>query len=92
MTGLLIRGARPVLFRSRSELGRLRARGPADRAGLSAPPAPDGPTDLRIEAGTVLEMGPALARHGGEEILDAGGAFVIPGLWDAHALLPYGSD
>ena len=87
MSGLLIRGARPVLFRSRSKLGRLRARGPADRAGLSAPPAPGGPTDLRIEAGAVVEMGPALARHGGEEVLDAGGAFVIPGLWDAHAHL-----
>ncbi|QKD79636.1 amidohydrolase [Actinomyces marmotae] len=84
MSGLLIRGARPVRFRGRRELGRLRA---AARAGLNEPPAPGGPTDLRIEAGAVVEMGPALARHDGEEVLDAGGAWLIPGLWDAHAHL-----
>ncbi|ARD41787.1 hypothetical protein B6G06_05120 [Actinomyces gaoshouyii] len=32
-------------------------------------------------------MGPALAHRDGEEVLDAGGAWLIPGLWDAHAHL-----
>ena len=87
MTGLLIRGARPVRFRSRSDLGRLRAAGAAARAELGAPPAPGEPVDLRINDGAVVEMGTGLARHDGEEVLDAGGAFLIPGLWDAHAHL-----
>lgn len=87
MTGLLIRGARPVRFRSRSDLGRLRAAGAAARAELGAPPAPGEPVDLRIKDGAVVEMGTGLARHDGEEVLDAGGAFLIPGLWDAHAHL-----
>ncbi|HHU39948.1 MAG TPA: amidohydrolase [Propionibacterium sp.] len=41
------------------------------------------PGDVRIRDGLIVEVGPGLA-PGGEPVLDAGGSFLIPGLWDAH--------
>lgn len=84
MDTLVIRGARIVPFRDRRELGRLRASG--GPLALASPPAPSDPLDLRIADGRVIETGPGLPRRG-EEVLDAGGALLIPGLWDAHAHL-----
>lgn len=41
------------------------------------------PVDLRLAGGVVAETGRGLA-SAGEPELDAGGHWVIPGLWDAH--------
>ncbi len=43
--------------------------------------------DLRIENGVVHEIGEHLAPLAGEEVIDAGGAFVAPGLIDMHVHL-----
>ena len=46
-------------------------------------PAPTEPFDVRIEAGRVAEIGPRLAASG-ERVIEADGAWLIPGLWDHH--------
>lgn len=46
-----------------------------------------GTTDLRLDAGRVVEIGPGLARRRGEELVDADGGAVIPGLHDHHVHL-----
>lgn len=80
---LLIRHARPVLFRSQAELSRLRASGTTTPA-----PAVGEPVDLLMEGGVVRDIGPDLsAAADGAEVLDVEGAFLIPGLWDGHAHL-----
>ncbi|RJF44831.1 amidohydrolase [Actinomyces sp. 2119] len=43
-------------------------------------------TDIRVTAGRVTQVGPGLPYHG-EQVLDVQGAYVIPGLWDAHVHL-----
>ena len=87
MTSLLLRHVRPVLFRSRRRLGRLRA---ATRTAPSIAPdrtrPPLEPIDIRVTGGAVTEIGSDLEPRG-ERVLDAEGAFIIPGLWDAHAHL-----
>ena len=40
--------------------------------------------DIRVRAGLVARIAPALDRLPGEEVLDCGGAAVIPGLCDHH--------
>ncbi|SPT52443.1 N-substituted formamide deformylase precursor [Actinomyces bovis] len=87
MPSLLLRHVRPLQFRTRTELGRLRAAGavPAS-AHPSTTELGRNPVDLRIVNGVVTELGPHL-EHRGEALLDAEGALVIPGLWDAHAHL-----
>jgi predicted amidohydrolase YtcJ len=40
--------------------------------------------DVRTVGGRIAEVGPALARHPGEEVVDARGGAVIPALWDHH--------
>lgn len=40
--------------------------------------------DVLIRDGIIAEVGERLAVPEGAEVLDAGGAFAIPGLWDAH--------
>ena len=88
MASLLLHHVRPVRFRGRRRLGRLRA---AAR-GLPGPPAAErartrpAPVDIRVDDGVVTEVGPDL-EPGGEPVLDVEGAFVVPGLWDAHAHL-----
>ena len=82
---LLIRDARIVPFRSRTELGALR-RGGSVPSSLDTPPCPGEPGDVRVAGGRVVEVGRGL-RAPGAQVLDAGGAFLIPGLWDAHAHL-----
>lgn len=46
--------------------------------------APGRPVDLRIVGGRVTEVAPTLTRYAGESVLDAGGRWAIPGLWDQH--------
>ena len=82
---LLIKDARIVPFRSRTELGALR-RGDPHPGALAAPPPPGEPVDVRIKAGRVVEVGQGLSAPG-TRVLDAEGSFLIPGLWDAHAHL-----
>lgn len=81
---LLITDARIVRFRSRSALARLRA------ADAGAPPphpaASPEPVDVRLRDGVVVGIGHGLASQG-DEVLEAAGAFLVPGLWDAHAHL-----
>lgn len=70
---LLLRRARPV---------------PVSAGSGGVPPAvPDRPVDLRIADGVVVEVAPDLRRSTGEEELDAGGRFLLPGLWDTHVHL-----
>lgn len=40
--------------------------------------------DILIRDGVIAEVGEGLAAGEGAEVYDAGGAFAIPGLWDAH--------
>ena len=82
---LLIRDARIVPFRSRTELGALRRDG-SGPGSLDTPPCPGEPGDVHVAGGRVVEVGRGL-RVPGAQVLDAGGAFLIPGLWDAHAHL-----
>ena len=44
----------------------------------------DGPVDLLVDAGTVVEVGPGLDRPAGAQELDGGGRWAMPGLWDQH--------
>lgn len=46
--------------------------------------APDAPVDLRISGGRVTEVGPSLRPYAAEQVLEAGGRWAVPGLWDAH--------
>ena len=82
---LLIRDARIAPFRSRTELGALRRDG-SGPGSLDTPPCPGEPGDVHVAGGRVVEVGRGL-RAPGAQVLDAGGAFLIPGLWDAHAHL-----
>ena len=82
---LLLRDVRIVPFRTRTELGALRRRG-SQPGGLDTPPTPREPVDVRVAQGQVIEVGPGLSTAG-ERVLEADGAFLVPGLWDAHAHL-----
>ena len=46
-----------------------------------------GPVDLLVEAGRIRDVDHALPRPPGIPELDAGGRWVIPGLWDQHTHL-----
>lgn len=39
---------------------------------------------MRLRDGVIVEIAPRLQAASGEEVVDAGGAFAIPGLWDQH--------
>src|SRR5690606_28123330 len=43
--------------------------------------------DLRFRNGEIVEMGPSLSADPGENLINAQGAFVIPGLIQAHTHL-----
>lgn len=45
------------------------------------------PVSLRIAGGTVVETGSHLVPEAGDEVIDADGRWVIPGLWDQHVHL-----
>jgi len=44
----------------------------------------DDPVDLRIQRGRVTEVGQGLPTYAAEQVIEAGGRWAIPGLWDAH--------
>ena len=46
-----------------------------------------GPVDVRLEGGRVTEVGPSLPTRDGEDSHDAGGRWLMPGLWDQHVHL-----
>ncbi len=46
--------------------------------------APAGTVDLRLEEGRIRELAPTLAPVAGDELVELGGRWVVPGLWDAH--------
>jgi predicted amidohydrolase YtcJ len=50
-------------------------------------PAPSRPVDLRLRDGRVQEVGPRLSPRADEDVLEADGRWVVPGLWDAHVHL-----
>lgn len=50
-------------------------------------PAPDGEVDVRIVGDRVVEVSHALAPNADDEVLDAEGRWLIPGLWDQHVHL-----
>lgn len=43
--------------------------------------------DIRVCGSKITEMAPALAPEEGEEVLDASGSYITPGLIDAHSHL-----
>jgi predicted amidohydrolase YtcJ len=49
--------------------------------------APDGPVDVLVEQGAVTTVGPGVERPAGVAEVDAGGRWMIPGLWDQHTHL-----
>lgn len=56
------------------------------RGGRAIDPANliDGPADVRLSGGAVVEVGPDLPPSSGETVLDVSGAVVTPGLIDMH--------
>ncbi|WP_227487941.1 amidohydrolase [Brachybacterium subflavum] len=50
----------------------------------ASPASPVSPVCVRMRDGMITEVGPDLAAAPGEEILEAGGALAVPGLWDHH--------
>jgi hypothetical protein len=50
-------------------------------------PAPDGPVDVRLDGHRVVTVLAGLAPQRGEDVLDAAGRWLVPGLWDAHVHL-----
>ena len=50
-------------------------------------PVPGTVVDLRIAGGVVTGVRPGLRPERGEDVLDAGGRWLVPGLWDAHVHL-----
>ena len=46
-----------------------------------------GPVDVRVRDGRVVEVAAGLSAGGGEGTYDAGGAWLMPGLWDQHVHL-----
>lgn len=48
---------------------------------------PDGPVDVAIEGGIVTAVGYDVERPAGSEVVEAGGRWLIPGLWDQHVHL-----
>ena len=48
---------------------------------------PDRPVDVAVERGVVTAVGAGLEGAAGAEEIDAGGRWVIPGLWDQHTHL-----
>lgn len=55
--------------------------------GARPPGRTGGAVDLRVVDGILADVAPGLARHPGEDVVDAGGRWAIPGLWDAHVHL-----
>lgn len=45
------------------------------------------PVDVRITDGVITEIDPHLQRRGGEDLIEAGGLWALPGLWDQHVHL-----
>ncbi|WP_148572583.1 amidohydrolase [Nocardioides caldifontis] len=54
---------------------------------VRTPAVPDHPVDLRVRDGVVAEVASRLDREPGEELVEAGGRWLVPGLWDAHVHL-----
>src|SRR3712207_2875317 len=54
---------------------------------LGDQPGHDRPLDVRVQDGTVVEVGTGLGRPAGTEEYDAEGRWLIPGLWDQHVHL-----
>jgi len=50
-------------------------------------PAPAGTVDLRVAGGRVTELAPSLRADGADEVLEADGRWLVPGLWDQHVHL-----
>lgn len=51
------------------------------------PTGPSGLVDVRLVAGVVTQVQPGLFPLGSEEVVEAGGRWLAPGLWDAHVHL-----
>lgn len=56
---------------------------PSDIAAPNAGPSA-APSDLRVANGSVTHIAPDLSPEGDEQVIDGGGRWVIPGLWDQH--------
>lgn len=49
--------------------------------------APDQPVDVAVTDGVVTAVAPGAERPDGADVVDAGGRWLIPGLWDQHTHL-----
>ena len=49
--------------------------------------APSEPVDVLVDRGRVAQVGPGLSQPSGVEEIDAGGRWLMPGLWDQHVHL-----
>lgn len=49
--------------------------------------APDAPVDVAVEDGVVTAVAAGAERPAGADVVDAGGRWVVPGLWDQHTHL-----
>jgi predicted amidohydrolase YtcJ len=47
-------------------------------------PGTDRPVDLRITDGVVVDVAPGLSPAPSEDVVDGGGRWAVPGLWDQH--------
>lgn len=84
MTSLVLRRARIV------PIGGVRTpETPETLATPKVPKAPKAPeaVDLRIVGDRVVDVAPHLRPAAGDEVLDADGRWLIPGLWDQHVHL-----
>ena len=46
--------------------------------------APSAPVDVRVRGGIVTEVAPSLAPEADDQVIAAGGRWLMPGLWDSH--------
>lgn len=60
---------------------------PLPMFGTSQPATGDAPVDISIADGVVRDIGYRLPRPAGVAEVDAGGRWLLPGLWDKHAHL-----
>lgn len=60
------------------------------RNGMTATGGSVAQADVRIEGGAIIAIGERLERAAGEEVLDAGGCYVIPGGIDPHVHVTIG--
>lgn len=60
---------------------------PSAPGGRGGGPPPPATVDVVVEHQSIVAVGPGAGRRGGDEVVDAGGGWLLPGLWDHHVHL-----